>query len=183
MRNVATGRGFGRYIAGVTEAMAMSGVPEDLPLERRIVDELPALRAYLRRIAGRSENVEDLVQEVAARALKYGKSFETDRDFGRWARGVALRVMLDQRSRSQRAPIALDHAPLDAGRELERHEDRETIQALLRDLSSVEREVIIRFHAREQSVREIADVLNLPEGTVKSHLHRARRKLAERRGP
>lgn len=161
----------------------MSGVSEDHPLERRIVDELPALRAYLRRIAGRSENVEDLVQEVAARALKYGKSFDSEREFGRWARGVALRVMLDQREKSQRAPLALEHANEVFGREDQRLDDRDSIQVALRDLSSVERDVMIRFHAHEQSVREIADALTMPEGTVKSHLHRARRKLAERKAP
>lgn len=166
----------------MTEAWAMTGVPEDVPFEHRIVDEMPALRAYLQRIAGR-ESVEDLVQEVAARALKYGRSFDDDRDFGRWARGVALRVLIDQREKSQRAPLPLEHAPEAPGRESERLDDRESIRAALRDLSSIERDVLVRFHAHEQSVREIAAALQMPEGTIKSHLHRARARLAERREP
>jgi len=43
--------------------------------------------------------------------------------------------------------------------------------------------VLLRFHQREESVAEIASLLALPEGTVKSHLSRARHKLAQRKEP
>ena len=52
------------------------------------------------------------------------------------------------------------------------------LTAMLEHLDTTEREALVRFHARGESVREIATSLGLPEGTVKSHLHRARQKLA-----
>jgi RNA polymerase sigma-70 factor (ECF subfamily) len=58
---------------------------------------------------------------------------------------------------------------------------REQVERMLVPLSPVEREVLLRFHQREESVAEIARALALPEGTVKSHLSRARHKLARRR--
>jgi DNA-directed RNA polymerase specialized sigma24 family protein len=50
------------------------------------------------------------------------------------------------------------------------------VLAVLRPL---EREVLLRFHQNMESVREIALATDMPEGTVKSHLSRARRRLAE----
>jgi len=55
----------------------------------------------------------------------------------------------------------------------------ESVEALLMPLAAVERDVLLRFHRDGRSVREIARALGMPEGTVKSHLHRARRRLAE----
>jgi RNA polymerase sigma-70 factor (ECF subfamily) len=157
---------------------------EGEPLERELVAELPALRAFLRRVAvgaARSE-VEDMVQEVMARALRYRESFDGSRELGPWLRGTALRVLLDHRAKLARAPKALgEHEGASADEVGERMERLDSIERALERLSEVEREIVVRFHGRDESIREIAAALALPEGTVKSHLHRARRKLAEER--
>ena len=41
------------------------------------------------------------------------------------------------------------------------------------------REVIVLFYLEDRSIADVAQILDLPEGTVKSHLHRARRALGE----
>jgi RNA polymerase sigma-70 factor (ECF subfamily) len=46
-------------------------------------------------------------------------------------------------------------------------------------LPDVQRDVIVLFYLEEKSVEDVAMALDLPEGTVKSHLHRARCTLAE----
>jgi RNA polymerase sigma-70 factor (ECF subfamily) len=156
----------------------MSGdEPEELPLQR----ELPALRRFLRRLVGRgrSEEAEDLAQDTLERALRYRHAFERGRPPGPWLRRTALRAFLDRREASARDPLAgaereVEH-PVSPPDELER---RDYVEHLLARLEPVEREALVRFHARGQSVREVARAMELPEGTVKSHLHRARRRLA-----
>lgn len=154
-------------------------------LDDRLVAELPALRAFVAKLAGArapTADVEDVAQEVVARALRYRGSFDVERALGPWLRTTALRVFLDHRERGANAPQAIDG---DA-RELETShpevgevaERREELASMLERLDEVERDVLVRFHARGNSVREIAGALRMPEGTVKSHLHRARRKLA-----
>jgi RNA polymerase sigma-70 factor (ECF subfamily) len=154
-------------------------------LDERLVAELPALRAFVVKLAGSrtpSADVEDVAQEVVARALRYRGSFQQERALGPWLRTTAMRVFLDHRERGANAPQPIDG---DA-RELETShprvgedaERREELASMLERLDKVERDVLVRFHARSQSVREIAGALRMPEGTVKSHLHRARRKLA-----
>jgi RNA polymerase sigma-70 factor (ECF subfamily) len=54
----------------------------------------------------------------------------------------------------------------------------ELAQGLSR-LPDMLRQVITLFYLQDRSVKEVAAMLDLPEGTVKSHLHRARRALGE----
>jgi RNA polymerase sigma-70 factor (ECF subfamily) len=154
-------------------------------LEDRLLDELPRLGSFVRKLvrySGCPNEVDDVVQEVAARALRYGTSFEVERELGPWLRKTALRVFLDRRERMRREPGQGSDAEVedraDPANSFGALADREDVARLLEKLSSVEREVLTRFHQRGDSVREIAESLRLPEGTIKSHLHRARKKLA-----
>lgn len=52
----------------------------------------------------------------------------------------------------------------------------------LSKLPEIQREVITLFYLEEKSVKDVAELLELPEGTVKSHLHRARRALGKMMG-
>jgi len=56
------------------------------------------------------------------------------------------------------------------------------IRQLLKRLPEVQQRVITLFYLEDCSVEEVARMLDLPEGTVKSHLHRARRTLADLMG-
>jgi RNA polymerase sigma-70 factor (ECF subfamily) len=53
------------------------------------------------------------------------------------------------------------------------------LEQCLSRLPEVQRDVIVLFYLEEKSVEDVAMALDLPEGTVKSHLYRARRTLAE----
>lgn len=53
------------------------------------------------------------------------------------------------------------------------------IRQLLQRLPEVHQQVLTLFYLEERSVEEVSNMLGLPEGTVKSHLHRARRTLAD----
>lgn len=167
--------------------MNSSAQPADEPqlaLEARLAAEAPGLRAYLRRVAGvgaRSAELDDLAQAALERALRYRKSYDPARPLGAWLRTIALRVVLDQRARGLRLREAADAQSNElAAREDATVEHRDELLRVLAPLSDVEREVLVRFHGRGETVLELALALQLPEGTVKSHLHRARRKLAER---
>ena len=49
----------------------------------------------------------------------------------------------------------------------------------LQELSPVERTVLVLYHQEERSYEQIAQALKLPIGTVRTHLHRGRKKLRE----
>ena len=56
---------------------------------------------------------------------------------------------------------------------------RVEMKQLLLRLTEVQQEVITLFYLQDRSVEDVAQMLDLPEGTVKSHLHRARQALAD----
>ena len=152
-------------------------------LEDRLIDELPRIAAFVKKLgkySGLAHEVDDIVQEVAARALRYRRSFDVERELAPWLRKTALRVVLDRRERAGREATDASETELaDNSHHFEAMlDDRDEVARLLEKLSAVEREVLTRFHQRGESVREIAKSLKLPDGTIKSHLHRARRKLA-----
>ena len=143
----------------------------DRAFERRLLDEMPRVRAMLGRLA--PADAEDLAQETAARALRYRGSFSADRSVGAWLSGIAFRLYLDHRARRRVRPMEDEPVEEDL-----RAESRDRLDVALARLSSTERELVLRFHARAESIAEIAAATGLPPGTVKSHLHRARRKMA-----
>jgi len=150
-------------------------------LEARLLDELPRISDFVRKLTRHSRiasEVDDIVQEVAARALRYRSSFDVERELAPWLHKTALRVFLDRRERARREPGSDSGSEAaDRADHVQALADRDAVARLLGTLSKIEREVLTRFHMRGESVREIAEALSLPEGTIKSHLHRARNKL------
>lgn len=154
--------------------------PAGHDLERRLASALPRLRAHLGRAVGASAALEpdDLVQEVFARALRYRASFDEGRALWPWLRQLAQRTIADQLRSAERRPATLEELEPPAPRAVNRNELAEEVTRVLALLTPPQRAVLVRFHQREQSVEQIARELGMPAGTVKSHLSRARRRLA-----
>lgn len=136
----------------------------------------PRLRAFIRRLCLRE--ADDVLQECLARAWRSRASFRPDASLEAWLTKIAFRTWLDHQARPQPRRLEDDDLPIAARGDLS-VELREEIARALATLGPVEREVLLRFHRDGQSIRQIARALGAPEGTVKSHLHRARARLAE----
>jgi RNA polymerase sigma-70 factor (ECF subfamily) len=155
----------------------------------------PALEAYARRLVGSRGSShlgglepEDLVQEAQARALRFQERYDPDRPLLPWLRQILLRRFLDELRRHRSAPVeaalgrtseaaTLDPACPEPGA-AERLARREEVEHLLGRLGEPERAILEGFHRRGRSLAELAAELRMPTGTIKSHLHRARRRLA-----
>jgi len=156
--------------------------PSPESFEDGLARTLPRLQGHLasprRRVPG--VEPEDVAQEVVARALLYRASFQPGRAVWPWLRRLAQRVLVDQRQdRARRALVAVEPEAHAAEPRPAALDAREELELLLATLPAREREVLLRFHRDGQSVRDIAQALGAPEGTIKSHLSRARRRLAE----
>jgi RNA polymerase sigma-70 factor (ECF subfamily) len=169
----------------VTASFALDGrTIEKRPdlLRERLRDEAPRLRAFVVRLFGRADaDAEDVAQETLSKAWRYRAAFDAGRELGPWLRAAALRVFLDHRERKAREPEGLETEPAAPARDSVA--SRDALEHGLAVLSGIERDVLLRFHRGQESIAEISKRLSMPEGTVKSHLHRARRKLAERMSP
>jgi RNA polymerase sigma-70 factor (ECF subfamily) len=143
------------------------------------------------RFTGRDSEAQDLTQEVFLRVFKSVKSFRAgEGSFAVWLARVTRNLLIDhyRRTRMERAtdsiedqlPMLEQRGALDARTDamLAGREAGELLQGALARLSPELRETVILRDIEELEYREIAQVLNVPEGTVKSRLNRGRAELA-----
>jgi RNA polymerase sigma-70 factor (ECF subfamily) len=143
------------------------------------------------RFTGTDQEAQDLTQEVFLRLFRSLKSFRAgEGSFQVWLGRLTRNLLIDhyRRTKLERATDSIEEQlpmleaktttttradGLLAGREAS-----ELLQAALQKLSPELRETVILRDLEELEYREIAKVLNVPEGTVKSRLNRGRAELA-----
>jgi RNA polymerase sigma factor (sigma-70 family) len=153
--------------------------------ERSAFDELierwhPSLWEYVRRVTGDDDSAQDAVQDVWLRVLRGIHRLRDGSRLRAWLFGIAHHVVMD-RLRSLYASRTVDGIDLTNIADDESPPDIEDDVAILHheltQLPVIEREILTLFYLRELSLAEVAEVLAIPAGTVKSRLFRARRLL------
>jgi RNA polymerase sigma-70 factor (ECF subfamily) len=141
--------------------------------------------------AGQShEDAADAVQDAFVQAYTKLESFRGDSQFYTWLYRIARNVALS-RQRRRRPMASVDHAkesagdePLDAGEGPEdvvlSKERVEHVQAALADLGDEHRQILVLREIEGCAYEEIAEILDLPVGTVRSRIFRARVQLKEK---
>lgn len=131
-----------------------------------------------------SEAAKDLSQDIilcAIAAIRSGKSFT---DFYGWYWKMARNKYADYLTARKNLPVELNMGVAsDIPEPIEALISEEEISALnysLSRLSSINRETVIRYYLKEQTVEEIARALNIPVGTVKRRLFDVRKNVKER---
>src|SRR3954454_861589 len=124
-----------------------------------------------------SARAEEVTQDIFLKLWQALPSYDGRASPGTWLYAIARNTCLSaSRSDSYRRTV-----PLETFREPAAGSaaaaDVELAQCVDR-LPEAQREVITLYYLQEKSVAEVARMLDLPEGTVKSHLHRARLALA-----
>jgi len=153
------------------------------------------------RMIGRKEEAEDLAQEVFVTVFKSIDQFRGDAKFSTWLYRVAanhcknrIKYLSRRHDRktdplddaAERASAAQGGAPVGAGhiatpdRALEGAETERIVQQAIADLDEDHRLVVVLRDIEELAYEEICQITGLPEGTVKSRLHRARLALKEK---
>ncbi len=136
---------------------------------------------YLRRMVGSEADAWDLVQETWVSVFKALPTLRDARALPaflyRCARNHAL-ALLRHRDADLRLYAAVEPAPNDSDHEPEfTPEDAAAVHAGLNLLSLPQREALTLFFLQQLSIEEIASVLAIPSGTVKSRLHHAKKAL------
>jgi RNA polymerase sigma-70 factor (ECF subfamily) len=133
------------------------------------------------RVVGHREDAEDLVQEAFLAAYQYLDSFEIGRPFGPWLMRIVLNRGANlRRSRARRSTEPETEAVSDAPSALDESERRDTgriLQHALATLSERQRLIVTMFDVDGLTSAEIGEMMELAPGTVRWHLHEARRQL------
>jgi RNA polymerase sigma-70 factor, ECF subfamily len=157
----------------------------------------------LTRFTGAGAHVEDLAQEVFLRLYKALPYFRGDATVATYLYRITFNVSQDEwkRRRREREHVAEEPAFIEggetwlenfagdglAGEHARNPEERmveaelqQSVDAALSTLSETERAVLVLYHQEDCSYEGIAAALEMPINTVRTHLHRGRKKLGER---
>jgi len=147
------------------------------------------------RLSGNYDEANDIAAETFVRIFNSLANFRGDSSFITWLFRIVTNVYLDERKRQRARPhqsleevIALEESnvqrqiedPLPTPEEMtEKRERSDLLQAAIEALPDYQRMMIVLYHTEGKSYEEIAEILDLPIGTVKSRLNRARLSLRE----
>jgi RNA polymerase sigma-70 factor (ECF subfamily) len=150
------------------------------------------------RFAGSADDAQDLTQEVFIKMYRTLNSYDMERGaFMTWVTIITRNLLVDhfRKSKQDRVTDSIDAAPSEhedatplsdkiqdrtptPDASAQNRETRETVHRALQKLSPDLREAVILRDLQDMDYREIATVLRVPEGTVKSRINRGRAELA-----
>jgi RNA polymerase sigma-70 factor (ECF subfamily) len=148
--------------------------------------------AYVYRMLSDYEASLDVTQEVFIKVYNSLDKYSSEYKFSTWLYRIAHNAAIDWMRRNSANlqsletetadgtyQIQLESPALSPEQERERSEWRSEIDAVVKCLPTVYRELIVLRHSKDLSYDEIAEVTNLPLGTVKNRLFRAREMMRD----
>ena len=167
--------------------------------EQLVRDHQDTVFRTLVRLTGSTDRAEDLAQEVFLRLYRALPNFRGQSLISTYLYRITVNVAQDEwkRRRREDRPLVsltapthpqpetasweerLAHPDPNAEQLLEHREFAALIDRELARLSNIERAILVLYHQEERSYQQIAAALNLPIGTVRTHLHRGRTKMRE----
>ncbi len=183
-----------------TEAKATtSAAPEDSSLIARVREgDIDALGELYERYKSKvyrtataithdEHMAEDILQEVFLRVNRYADSFDETQPFEPWIYRITVNLSYSWTNKAKRwvhfFQGAMERLKAPSARDPERvtavREQRELVRRAVERLPESHRVVVILYYLEGLDVSEVALVLEVPEGTVKSRLFYAREKLRE----
>lgn len=158
-------------------------------LDRLLREQQPRIYAVCRRIAGNDADALDATQDAMIAVVKGLPRFDGRSRFSTWAYRVATNSCLDELRRRRRRPVVglpeYDGVPVeivdDRGPSVgDQVSDRLLVDDALADLPEDFRAAVVLRDLCQLDYAEIAEVLGIPAGTVRSRIARGRAHLAEK---
>jgi len=176
------------------EGDAGEGVSDEALMVRVQAGEMSALRDlmaryekglynFLARCTGDRHLAEDLFQDTFLRVVEKREGFDADRGFRAWLFSIAANLARDacrrRKVRAQGDPEARWLAePMRPDAAAQRREELEIVEATLEKLPQDARKMVLLHFHEGLRYRDVADIVGVPVGTVKSRIHWAVAKLA-----
>ncbi len=143
------------------------------------------------RMLGQYEEANEVTQEAFLAAWQGLPGFRGDARFSTWLYRIAYNCalkQLEQRKRDHALQLAIQVEQADqhrdnderVGAEIEAHDCQRMVREHLSNLPAKYRIVLVLRHLQEMTYEEMAEILTMPIGTIKTHLFRARNLLKER---
>ena len=182
-------------ITSTGDGNAVAGTPDELLIQRIAAGDKAAMQTlfarhqlkmyrFVLRIVSDATLAEDAVSETFLEVWQHAGTFQGRSSVATWLLGIArYKALATQR---RRPTVSLDCKSVqnvvdpvhDPEAELGQQDTRTAIRRALAALSREHAEILDLVYYQEKSIREIAEVLGIPENTVKTRMFYARKRLA-----
>ena len=187
-------RELSQVLTSVEEPVSpVAAVAGDTRFAALVEEHAPMVFRTLLRLLGTREGLDDLAQDCFLRLYRALPAFRGQAMISTYLYRIVVNVAQDELRRRHREerPLTsladeaedwgdrLRHPSRNAEEQLLEREFAEGVERALAQLSAVQRAVLVLYHQEERSYEQIAAVLGMPIGTVRTHLHRGRARLRE----
>ncbi|MFA6430235.1 MAG: RNA polymerase sigma factor [Candidatus Paceibacterota bacterium] len=145
------------------------------------------------RIIGSEKDAEDITQEIFLKVWKNLKKFDIEKSFKTWIFSIAKNTCIDYLRKKRDIPMSVfddedggnfiqDNLESEESSPEEKiilKENKKIFDEILKELSITQREIIVMKYVNELSLSEVAEIMNMPKDTVKSHHRRALLKMRD----
>lgn len=146
---------------------------------------------HVRKMIRKPDFAEDLVQDIFLKAFKSLKNYKNDYAFSTWLYRIATNHTIDYLRKKKLETLSINaddsddtHAAIQLADEdnftdepMIKRERKNKVREAIDQLPEKYREVILKRHIEEKSYQEISEEMDIPLGTVKAHIFRARELL------
>lgn len=143
------------------------------------------LYSFLARYTGDVDLAQDVFQEAFLRLVERSETFDPEKGFRCWLYSIAVNLARDEarwravrRDHAGRASAARRARPPRPDEEAERNEEASLVRRTIEGLPREQKEAVLLHYYQGMRYREMAVVLGVPVGTVKSRIHAAVSKMA-----
>lgn len=146
-----------------------------------LINEMPNLRKFAFRLTGNASDAEDLLQSTALRALEKKHLFQADTDLFKWTSKIMFNLFVSEYRRRTKFETQYDPETYLERQSIEGAQDVKLtlskVQEAMKQLSEDHQEILVLVCVKGMRYEEVSESLNIPVGTVRSRLARARESL------
>jgi RNA polymerase sigma-70 factor (ECF subfamily) len=156
---------------------------DSIAMSQLMRDNYALVYGYLLKVTRDQETAKDVTQEAMTRSLVAIRLFRGESKFSSWLIQIAYHAYLDEREKWEKRTVHQETeqiAPVSTEQEAMRHEQVDQIQKALLEIDEPDRSIFLLKHEQGYTYRELADLFDLKEGTIRSKLHYTIKKIQKK---
>lgn len=151
--------------------------------EQALVKEMDNLRKFAIRLTRNPVEADDLLQSTVLRALEKKDYFQDGTDLFKWTSKIMFNLFVTDYRRKVKFESQYDPEDIIGSQSIDADQDSQSelkaVGRAMEKLSEEHRDVLVMVCIKGMQYQEVADMLDVPVGTVRSRLSRARAQLTE----
>jgi len=152
-----------------------------MPQEAQITDIMPNLRKFALKLTKNQHDADDLLQTTVLRAIEKAHMFNQGTNLFSWSSKIMFNIFVSGYRRRTKFDTQYDPENYIANMSVEPEQEKKLelsqVRHAMKQLSAEHREILLLVCIQGMKYNEVSEVLQLPVGTVRSRLSRARERL------